>query len=99
RAGSSSPYGAVSAFTTNFFTPWQMNQDGSGEETLNHVCQHELSFGHFIPSFRDDPNLSNRSDDRLHANRNSLRREGGLFQLSEDPRRPGSYLAVAARDR
>jgi hypothetical protein len=99
RAGSSSPYGAVSAFTTNFFTAWQMNQDGSGEETLNHVGQHELSFGHFIPSFRDDPNLSSRSDDRLHANRTSVRREGGLFQLSEDPRRPGSYLAVAARDR
>ncbi len=99
RTGGSGRYGTVSAFTTNFFTAWQMNEDGSGEETLNHVGQHELSFGHFIPSFRDDPNLSSRSVDRLHANRTSVRREGGLFQLSEDPRRPGSYLAVAARDR
>ena len=99
RSGASGPYGAVSAFTTNFFTAWQMNQDGSAEETLNHVGQHELAFGHFMPSFRDDPNLSDRSVDRLHANRTSVRREGGLFQLAEEPRRPGSYLAVAARER
>ncbi|HWJ94056.1 MAG TPA: hypothetical protein VNT33_04985, partial [Telluria sp.] len=99
RAGSHGPYGAVSAFTTNFFTAWQMNEDGSGEETLNHVGQHELSFGHFIPSFPDDPNLVSRSDERLHANRTSVRREGGLFQLSEDPRQPGIYYGVAARDR
>jgi hypothetical protein len=99
RTGESGPYGAVSAFTTNFFTAWQMEQDGSGEETLNHVGQHELSFGHFIPSFRDDPNLSGRSVDHLHANRSCVRREGGLFQLAEEPRRRGSYLAIAARDR
>jgi hypothetical protein len=99
RAGSRGKYGAVSAFTNNFFTAWQMNEDGSGEETLNHVGQHELAFGYLTPSFRDDPNLSNRTVDSLHANRTSIRREGGLFQLSEDPRRPGSYLATAARDR
>lgn len=99
RMPSSGPYGAVNAFTTNFFTAWQMNEDGSGEETLNHLGQHELAFGHFLPSFRDDPDLSGHSVDRLHANRTSIRREGGLFQLADDPRRPGSYLAVAARDR
>jgi hypothetical protein len=97
RMESAGPYGTVSAFTTNFFTAWQMNEDGSGEETLNHVGQHELAFGSFLPSFRDDPNLASRSDDRWHANRTSVRREGGLFQLAEDPRRPGTYLAVAAR--
>lgn len=98
RVGSSGPYGNVSAFTTNFFTAWQMNEDGSGEETLNHVGQHELSFGFLTPSFRDDPNLSNQTVAGLHANTVPVRREGGLFQLREDPRRPGSYLAVAARE-
>jgi hypothetical protein len=99
RAGSRGPYGEVSAFTTNFFTIWQMNQDGSGEETLNHVGQHELAFGFLTPSFRDDPNLSNRTVLANHANRLSIRREGGLFQLREDPRKPGSYVATAARER
>jgi hypothetical protein len=99
RSGSQGKYGAVSAFTNNFFTAWQMNEDGSGEETLNHVGQHELAFGFLTPSFSDDPSLSNRTVDALHANRTSIRREGGLLQLREDPRRPGSYLATAAPER
>jgi hypothetical protein len=98
RVGSNGPYGKVSAFTTNFFTAWMMNEDGSGEETLNHVGQHELAFGFLTPSFADDPALSNQTLLANHANRLSLRREGGLFQLREDPRQPGSYLAVAARE-
>jgi hypothetical protein len=98
RAGSSGPYGDVSAFTTNFFTAWAMNEDGSNEETLNHVGQHELAFGYLTPSFKDDPALTNRTSDALHANRLALRREGGLFQLREDAHAPGHYLAVAARE-
>ena len=98
RSGSSGPYGEVSAFTTNFFTAWQMNEDGTGEETLNHVGQHELAFGFLTPSFRDDPNLSNHTVDGNHANQFALRREGGLFHLREDPRHPGSYYATAARE-
>lgn len=98
RSGGHGRYGPVSAYTNNFFTVWQMNEDGSGEETLNHVGLHELSFGYLTPSFRDDPSLSNRTVDSLHANRTSIRREGGLFQLREDPRQPGSYLAVVARE-
>jgi hypothetical protein len=98
RVGSSSVYGPVSAFTTNFFTAWMMNEDGSGEETLNHVGQHELAFGFLTPSFSTDPNLSNHTLPANHANTVTVRREGGLFQLREDARQPGSYLAVAARE-
>ncbi|MDL2357102.1 MAG: hypothetical protein QFF03_17750 [Pseudomonadota bacterium] len=98
RSGSRGPYGEVSAFATNFFTIWQMNQDGSGEETLNHVGQHELAFGFLTPSFRDDPALSNHTVDSNHANRLAIRREGGLFHLREDPRQPGRYLATVARE-
>jgi hypothetical protein len=99
RAGGRGKFGTVNAFANNFFTAWQMDEDGSGEETLNHVGQHELAFGFLTPSFRDDPALSNHTIDGLHANRTSIRREGGLFQLREDARHPGSYLAIAARDR
>jgi hypothetical protein len=98
RTGSRGKYGAVSAYTNNFFTPWQMNEDGSGEETLNHVGLHELAFGYLTPSFSDDPGLSRQTVDTLHANRNPIRRESGLFQLREEPRHPGSYLAIAARE-
>ena len=98
RSGSRGPYGEVSAFVTNFFTIWQMNQDGSAEETLNHVGQHELAFGFLTPSFRDDPNLSNHTAESNHANRLAIRREGGLFHLREDPRRAGRYVATVARE-
>lgn len=98
RVGSSGPYGRVSAFLTNFFTAWTMHEDGSGEETMNHVGQHELAFGFLTPSFIDDANLSNQTVPAFHANRLALRREGGLFQLREDPRKPGNYLGIAARE-
>jgi hypothetical protein len=98
RSGGSSAYGPVSAWTMNFFTAWQMNEDGTGEETLNHVGQHELAFGYLTPSFSGDPALSNHTRDSLHANRLALRRETGLFHLREDPRHPGSFYATAARE-
>lgn len=98
RSGSSGPYGAVSAFVTNFFTLWQMEEDGRNEETLNHVGQHELAFGYLTPSFRDDSALSNHTVDTYHANRLALRREGGLFHAREMPRQRGSYIATAARE-
>jgi hypothetical protein len=98
RSGSRGPYGEVSAFATNFFTIWQMNEDGSAEETLNHVGQHELAFGFLTPSFRDDSNLSNRTLPANHANRLPIRREGGLFHLREEPRHPGMFVATAARE-
>lgn len=97
-AGGDGPYGRVNAFTSNFFTAWQIREDGADEETLNHVGLHELSFGYLTPSFRDDPDLTNRTNDRLHANRVSIRREGGLFHLREDPLHPGDYFATSARE-
>ncbi|HZX25878.1 MAG TPA: hypothetical protein VFF16_02325, partial [Telluria sp.] len=98
RSGESGPYGEVSPFTANFFAPWQINEDGTGEETLNHVGLHELSFGFLTPSFKDDPALTNRTLDGIHANTVPIRREGGLFHLREDPRQPGTYFATVARE-
>ena len=79
----------MSAFTTNFFTFWQMNEDGTGEETLNHVGQHELAFDFLTPSFKDAPSLSNRTLPANHANR--------LLRLRLLSRGPGGlYRAGAA---
>ncbi len=97
-AGAESAFGPVSAFLSNFFTVWQINPDGTGEETLNHVGQHELAFGFLTPSFKSDGALTNHTQDGLHANQVPVRREGGLFHLREDPMEAGSFYAVSARE-
>ncbi len=99
RADSVSPaFGAVNGYTSNFFTPWQINEDGTDEETLNHIGRHELSFGYMPKSFANDASLSDLTNDSLHANTKPVRMDGGLFHLREDPASPGSYLAIAARE-
>jgi hypothetical protein len=98
RLGQSSPFGPVNGHTYNLFTPWQINQDGTEEETLNHIGIHELSFGYRQRSFAADAALSDYTVDSLHANRKSIRGDGGLFHLREEPSRPGSYLATYARE-
>lgn len=98
RGGQSSAYGPVNGHTFNLFSPWQINEDGTEEETLNHIGIHELSFGYRQRSFAADPALSDFTDDGLHANRKSIRGDGGLFHLREDPTRPGTYLAINARE-
>ena len=98
RSGQASPYGAVNGHTFNLFTPWQINEDGTEEETLNHIGVHELSFGYRQRSFAADAALADFTNDALHANRKSIRGDGGLFHLREEPTRPGSFLAISARE-
>lgn len=98
RAESQSVFGRVGGFTYNLFTPWQINQDGTEEETLNHIGRHELSFGYMGKSFLDDNALSYDTNDALHANTKYVRMDGGLFHLREDPARRGEYLAIQARE-
>ena len=92
------PYGPVLGHRYNVFSPWQMNQDGTEEETLNHVGRHELNFGYLQRTFVNDPSLNDLTDDRLHANRKQVNTDGGLFHLREDPTRPGTYLAIQSRE-
>ena len=46
----------VNLYSINHFFPWQLNQDGTGEETLNHVGRHELH-NFFNVSLNNDANL------------------------------------------
>jgi len=80
----------------NHFFPWEMNQDGTAEETLNHVGRHELGGSYTDGSFVGDSNLSYYVPPDLHANRFMLRGDAGLFHLREDPTRPGDFLATYA---
>ena len=70
----------------NIFLPWQIFEDGTGHETLNHVGRHELS--HYFNSARDGlpefiPPASRRTADRI-------------FHLAEDPNRAGYFFATFA---
>jgi Hydrazine synthase alpha subunit middle domain len=99
REASVSPsYGNVSGFVFNFFTPWEINQDGTGELTLNHIGRQEISQNNLTRSFVDDTNLIDQSDTALFANRRFVQISSGLFQIKEEPANPGNYLAVHARE-
>jgi hypothetical protein len=89
------PLGTVNGHRFNIFTPWQMNEDGTSEETLNHIGRHELNFGFQGKTFADDDALSESTDDSKHANQTSIGTDGGLFQMREDPAHPGNFLAIA----
>jgi len=71
----------------NHFFPWEMNEDGTSEETMNHVGRHEL-FNYFNRSMTDAGLV-----DFNGANATSV---DNLFQLREDPTQPGVYFAVDA---
>lgn len=98
-AGSSSVFGTVAYYTNNLFTPWQINEDGTDEETLNHIGRQELTPGlQILRSFINDPALSDDPLSGIHANRKSIRFDGGLFHVKEDPFRPGTYYGIYARE-
>ena len=75
----------------NHFFPWQLNQDGTEEETLNHVGRHELH-SYFDRSLNDDNGLFNFNP-AGRPNQNSIL---NTFQLDEDPNQAGRYLAIEA---
>lgn len=98
RVGSQSRYGDVNPYRSNFFGIWQIDQDGGNEETINHLGLHELSFGAMLASFKDDPALGSAHRTPFHANQLSIKREGGLFQIRENPLHAGQYFAIKARE-
>lgn len=80
----------------NHFFPWEMNEDGTAEETMNHIGRHELSGTFTDGSFKDDPNLTYFTPPELHANTFALTGTGGVFHLREDPTHPGEFLTTHA---
>jgi hypothetical protein len=80
----------------NHFFPWELNQDGTAEETLNHVGRHELGGSYTDGSFAADGNLTYFVNPNLHANQNRIGGDGGLLHLREDPAHPGEFLATVA---
>ncbi|MEX8518235.1 MAG: hypothetical protein AB3X44_06945 [Leptothrix sp. (in: b-proteobacteria)] len=98
RSASSSVFGPVNGFTFNLFTPWEVNEDGSNEQTINHIGRHELSFGGFTRSFSADSSLLDYMSAGFNANKKFIRGDGGIFQVREDPRNPGTYYGIYGRE-
>lgn len=88
----------VNGHRFNLFMPWQINEDGTAEETLNHVGRHEIAGTYIPPSFNNDSSLSYYSRESVYANRTYLRGDGGVFHLREDPRHAGVFYGTHARE-
>jgi hypothetical protein len=74
--------------------PWQLNQDGTNEETLNHLGRQEIEPGLQTRSFANDTALLDYTNLGFGANKKSIRGDGGVFQIKEDPRYPGSFFGI-----
>lgn len=71
------------------FFPWTINQDGTGEETLDHIGRHEL-MSSVPPAITGDLNIHART-----APAGSVRLNNFL-QIREDPTMGGRYFGVDA---
>lgn len=75
----------------NMFMPWELRQDGSTLETLNHWGRHE-QLGFFERAFNDDPALlAFNFQAPMRPNQHAL---DNLHDLRERPGQANSYVAV-----
>jgi hypothetical protein len=75
----------------NDFGAWQINQDGTSEETLNHIGRHELHV-YMEPSLNDDPVLKySGTYSSPHANTNHVE---NFLQIEQDPTDPNRYFGI-----
>ena len=81
----------------NQFFPWALNQDGTNEETINHIGRHELS-QYFNHSFKGDSNLIDFIAGPFIPGSGGPQRNSAenWLQMSEDPHVPGRYIGIDA---
>jgi hypothetical protein len=89
---------SVAAHRYNQFFPWEINQDGTAEETLNHAGPHELGGTYVEGSFTADHSLQADLDLSTHKNRYAVTGDGGMFQIREDPKAPGTFSAPVVHE-
>jgi hypothetical protein len=77
----------------NQFFPWQINEDGTEEETVNHVGRHELGGSYRSASFNNDPNIVELYYFGNHFNTNTIE---NFLHIREDPGTPGLFYGVDA---
>jgi hypothetical protein len=77
----------------NHFQLWTLNQDGTEEETLNHIGRHEL-FDFMYPARDDDPNVDFHSGFPPAVSNGA--RLFSFHQVREDPLVPGRFYGIEA---
>lgn len=78
--------------TFNDFFPWMIDEDGTDEETLNHLGRHEFH-GYFNRSHKDDSNLIEFHSGLPRTNPNVI---SNFIHIKEDPFSPGTYYGIDA---
>jgi len=77
----------------NHFFPWQLNEDGSGIETLNHIGRHEIGGSYGSPVFTDDTSLGFTG-----AGGYPNPTIANFLQIKQDPTNPDNYVGVNAQE-
>ncbi|MSR64499.1 MAG: DUF5050 domain-containing protein [Verrucomicrobiae bacterium] len=78
----------------NLFLPWQVNQDGTAEEVVNHIGRHELLSQIPSSTFTNNPNIVTlNATQRFNTNYIA-----NFFLSHEDPNTPGLLYGIDALD-
>ncbi len=84
--------GNVNGHTFNVFFPWATHEDGTDEETINHLGRHEIG-AYLQPSFNNDNNLGYFYNPAVRYNKTYVY---NFLHLKEDPTTPGRYYGTDA---
>ncbi len=79
--------------TFNQFFPWAIDQDGTDEETVNHIGRHEIGGSYLSAAYTNDVNLVDKYDYSQDYNTNRI---NDFLQIREDPRTPGLFYGIDA---
>jgi len=79
--------------TFNQFFPWAINQDGTDEETLNHIGRHEIGGSYASAAYTNDPNIQDLYYFGGNYNTNTV---NNFLDIREDPNVQGLFYGVDA---
>jgi len=74
----------------NHFFPWQIHEDGTVLELVNHIGRHELGGSYVQGVFKDDPALTDQTNP---ANPNKIE---NFLQIAQDPTQPDDFIGIDA---
>ena len=83
----------LNGFEFNQFFPWAIDQDGTDEETVNHIGRHEIGGSYLARSFTNDPNLFDLYYFGGNVNTNTIH---NFLEVREDPNVPGLLYGIDA---